>query len=188
MALELLQGVQVAGNAPGRFLGGYIYGATANINYSTAPTTVDLNIIGDKTLAFFGGITPNPEVQNQVYNIKLGNQFFRNMFMISAEMQGSSNEKTVTCKFVDSSIFLDKFFVGLINRHENGNLHGMTRKVEVDFVLQCHQCNSLNFTPQQKNVRVDRFLQYAGAGGNGSFVQRAGNIFSGGYIFLCNPY
>src|SRR5690348_8696809 len=104
---QAIKGIDI-GQGPGNAFGGGIYSASCEIGFSNAPTKITLNIVSEK--GQYQSVSPN--VYSTPYHINLNGKTFSGMYLYGFQKVKSAGQATMTLNFVDSSIILDKVFVG----------------------------------------------------------------------------
>jgi hypothetical protein len=118
MAIKTVPSIQ------GPNFGGVIYGLNLNVGYSSAPSTLTINVVNKN------GKYPDP-VLNSKASISFDNFRF-NGTIWSFNKKQSANESTLEITIVDNSIILDRYFVLLWKRNLL-NLPGTTRNKTVRY-------------------------------------------------------
>jgi hypothetical protein len=147
-------------NEGGEAFGGYIYSMSIQMGYSEGPTRVTLNIVNE---------TGNYEIKDkdgtkstwaeqlstsETKKLTLGNLSPMHLHLVSYEIRTTVGQRILTLQLVDTSVLLDKVFVGLINRHVQANelspnkaRYGKTLEdVEVDLKVRCLKCDGTSET------------------------------------------
>jgi hypothetical protein len=148
----------------GRAFGGWIYGANLNMGFADQPTTIDLDVALDvqtdgAALQSVGAnaganagisfditsgdlkINHAPGNPEQYYKITIGSTEFGPMYLVSYEINGAADSKTLKCNFSDYSAILDKVYVGLFKRE--GYSQGHAKKLIVNPTMDalCPDCS-----------------------------------------------
>ena len=123
----------------GYAFGGWIYNTQLNIGFSQQPTTIELDIALDtqspsannsNALNSTGptagvsfdissgdlSVSYDPARGENYYKVNVGDNVYSPMHLVSYDINGGSDSKTLRAKFVDYSSILDKVYVGLFKR------------------------------------------------------------------------
>ena len=112
MPKKSIEEIRINGSK-GQFGGGFIYSANYTQNYSQSPSQLTIEVVNE---GFEKGMTIVQPNLNASHLIQFGN-FSTRMHLLSSKENVSPGSKTATYTFIDTSIKLDRVFVGLINRH-----------------------------------------------------------------------
>lgn len=167
---QVIKGVDI-GQGAGNAFGGGIYGASCEIGFSNGPTKISLNVVS--TDGNYQSIIPN--VYSTPYHINLNGKVFSGMYLYGYEKTKSAGTSVLSVDFVDSSIILDKVYVGLLHRH--GNQKKQTQIVTGLFTVRCPTCTDGIITGYQGSAR--RYLDVVPGG---SYNKKGSD--GGGYIIL----
>jgi len=168
---QTLSGISI-GQGAGVAFGGGIYAAQAEIGFSAQPTRVTLNVVSES--GQYQAVTLNTATNK--WNINLNGKIFTGMYLYSYEKNRSPGASVMTVNFVDSSIMLDKIFIGLLNRH--GNKFKQTSVQAATFTVRCITCTQGLVTGLAGTV--NRYVDSIPVN-NGCYFE--GNT-QGGYIIL----
>lgn len=113
MPVKSIEKIKIGNYPYGQFAGGYIYSAQFSQGYSENANKLTIDIVYDKDSDI---ILPEKNLITS-YRIEFGDLIFPQTYFISHAKNISVNEKTVSCTFTDNSILLDRYYVGLTNRH-----------------------------------------------------------------------
>ena len=130
---EIIKGVDI-GQGAGNAFGGGIFAASCDIGFSNGPTKITLNVVSESGI--YQSVALN--VYSTPYNIDLNGKIFSGMYLYAYEQTKSAGSALMTVKFLDSSLLLDKIYIGLLNRH--GNLYRETNIRTGDFTVRCPSC------------------------------------------------
>jgi len=133
MPFQLLSGVSLNNGPWGSAFGGGIYAANCEIGFSRGPTKISINIVNEG--GNFKQIAPN--VVSSPYDINFNGHIFSGMHLYSYEKQKSAGQSTMTANFIDSSLVLDKIYVGLLNRQ--GRQFTDVHLINGSFTVRCPQ-------------------------------------------------
>jgi hypothetical protein len=172
---QTIQGVSL-GQGPGNAFGGGIYAASCQVGFSNGPTKITINVTSEN--GQYQPIQPNVTTP---YNINLNGNVFSGMRLISYQKSKAPGSSLMTVNFVDSSIVLDKVFIGLLHRH--GNKFKRTNLVTGTFTVRCPTCTEGIITGQSGSAR--RYIDDIPVNG-GCYFQK--NADDGGYIILGKEY
>jgi hypothetical protein len=163
MAFKKIDKIILQGGEAGEAFGGYIYAMTVQMGYTSGPTKVTLNIVNNT-----GTYQPRDasgtdkgsfkDVLNtsDIWDLKVGELDEFKLHLISYNIKTSVNQRVLSLQFVDTSVILDKVFVGLINRHvkvadiakgeapvrsRDGQQYGVVVDAKVDLKLNCMKCD-----------------------------------------------
>ena len=148
------------GNKGGEAYGGYIYSMSIQMGYSDGPTRITLNIVNETGKYEARDKDGNKSTWANIlstidtYELKLGTLDSMHLHLISYEIRTTVGQRVLTLQLVDTSVLLDKVFVGLINRHVQANekspniaTYGKTLEdVEVDLKVRCLKCDGSDDT------------------------------------------
>ena len=155
-----IEEIRWEGNEGGEAFGGYIYSMSVQMGYSEGPTRVTLNIVNetgnyeatdkDGNKSTWVGALSTSETRE----LRLGNLDPMHLHLVSYEIRTTVGQRILTLQLVDTSVLLDKVFVGLINRHVQANeespyiaRYGKTLEdVEVDLKVRCLKCDGTSET------------------------------------------
>ncbi len=172
---QRIQGVNI-GQGAGNAFGGGIYAASCQIGFSNAPTRISINVASESGL--YQSVQPNVTTP---YTIDLNGKIFSGMYLVSYKKNKAPGSALMTLSFVDSSITLDKVFVGLLHRH--GNKFKRTNLVSGSFTVRCPTCSDGAITGLSGVAR--RYIDDIPVN-SGSYFQK--NSDGGGYIILGKEY
>lgn len=107
MPRQSIEQITIGNNLQGRYAGGYIYSLKFDLGYSQNLDKLTISVVdgGDISLGAFER------------EIRLGNQTFRDSYLISSEKNLSPGSNICNYTFTNKSYLLDKIFVGLVRRH-----------------------------------------------------------------------
>jgi len=113
MPIQSIDKIKIGNYADGQFAGGYIYSAQITQGYAENANklTIDLVYSNNSTINL-----PEKNLINS-YRVQFGDIVFPQMYFYAHSKSVGVNEQIITCSFVDGSFLLDKYFVGLTNRH-----------------------------------------------------------------------
>jgi hypothetical protein len=113
MPIRSIDKIKIGNYADGQFAGGYIYSAQITQGYAENANklTIDLVYSNNSTINL-----PEKNLVNS-YRVQFGDIVFPQMYFYAHSKSVGVNEQIITCSFVDGSFLLDKYFVGLTNRH-----------------------------------------------------------------------
>lgn len=171
---EVIKGINI-GQGPGNAFGGGIYGASCNIGFSNEPTKIVLNVVSEKGI--YQSIKPN--VYSTRYNIDMNGKVFSGMYLYSYDKNKSAGQSLLTLNFMDSSLLLDKIYIGLLNRH--GNQSVKTDLTSGYFSVRCPSCSEGLLTGVYGEV-----IRYLDSIPGGSYSKKSED--GGGYIILGKEY
>ena len=117
MPIRSIEKIKIGNYDYGKFANGYIYSAQINQGYSENTNKLTIDIVYQQGTNI---VLPEKNLTTS-YRVQFGDLIFPQMYFISHSKSVAVNEETITCSFVDSSILLDKYFVGLTNRHYKVN-------------------------------------------------------------------
>ena len=116
---QILTSTSIDGSQ-GVFAGGYIYSANLEIGYTDGPSKVSISCMLPDNSGSFSA--PSPDLYGKTYSIKFGNTTFHG-YLLTIEQELSSGQKMLHCTFVDKSIILDQYQIGIAGRHPGGGLN-----------------------------------------------------------------
>lgn len=116
----------------GKAFGGWVYNANVELGFSQQPTSITLDIALDVQDGLYASTTADFLISKEdlnvratgltsgesYYKITLGTREYRPMFLVSYEINGSPDGKTLKVKFVDYSLILDKTRIAIFKRHD----------------------------------------------------------------------
>ena len=130
-------------NAPSKAFGGWIYNASVEMGFSQQPTTITLDISLDTQDQKYVNNTADFDITREdlkvggspdiaYYSISFGGagispKIYRPMFLVSYEISGSADSKTLKVKFVDYSIILDKIYIAIFKKQAYDTQPGFIR-------------------------------------------------------------
>jgi hypothetical protein len=163
MAFKKIDKIQLSGGEAGKAFGGYIYAMTVQMGYTSGPTKITLNIVNNT-----GSYQPRDaegtdkgsfnDVLNtsDIWSLKVGDLDAFKLHLISYNIKTSVGQRILSLQFVDTSVILDKIFVGLINRHvkvadstkgqaevlsRDGKPYGVVVDAKANLLLNCMKCD-----------------------------------------------
>ena len=134
MPIRSIEKIRIGNYPDGKFANGYIYSAQISQGYSENSNKLTIDIVYQQGTNI---VLPEKNLTTS-YRVQFGDLIFPQMYFISHSKSVAVNEETITCSFVDSSILLDKYFVGLTNRHYKVNESNQAFNVGV----YCANCDS----------------------------------------------
>ena len=217
----LIPSMRIGLNPPGIVYGGLIYSAASTAGFNGEPTTLNVNVALDAALSSTLGNQRHFSIDKSSLDLTapvdifFGNaNFYSNMFLTSYEQNESVDNKTLSLRYSDGSVLLDRIFVGLIHEHFEINpiKHGVPNLVELNVkcpkkITQNTSVSSYSNNKDQSNpnstdgnytvcsatetITSTRrvFRPLANPTGNPNFNYRVirqnnNNIWAGGYIIL----
>lgn len=161
MAFRKIEDISWNGNDTAVAFGGYIYSLTVQMGYTDGPTKITLNIVNET-----GTYTAQDKDGNQstfkdilstreVNTLKIGDLDPFYLHLVGYEIRTSVGQRILTLQLADTSVLLDKVFVGLINRHvaakdtsPHGSSYGATSVLtEVSGLkVRCMKCDGSSDT------------------------------------------
>lgn len=163
MAFKKIDKIILQDNDAGEAFGGYIYAMTVQMGYTSGPTKITLNIVNNT-----GTYQPRDASGNNkgsfkdvlntsdIWDLKVGELDEFKLHLVSYNIKTSVGQRVLSLQFVDTSVILDKVFVGLINRHvkvaditkgespvlsRDGKPYGVVVDSKVDLKLNCMKCD-----------------------------------------------
>jgi hypothetical protein len=134
MPIRSIENVRVGNYPYGQFANGYIYSITSNKGYAENANNINIDIVYQKGTPIE---LPTKSLTTS-YRIQIGSMVFPTNYFIKHSKSIAVNEETISCTFVDNSIILDKYFVGLTNRHFKVKKQNQVYAVNVN----CANCDS----------------------------------------------
>ena len=113
MPIRSIPKITIGNYQPGQFAGGYIYSLQLTQGYAESVNQIKIDIIYDKNTKID---LPEKNLTTS-YRLKIGDITIPSVFFIEHSKTISATENTISCTFVDGSFILDKYYVGLTNRH-----------------------------------------------------------------------
>jgi hypothetical protein len=113
MPIRSIPKITIGNYQPGQFAGGYIYSLQLNQGYAESVNQIKIDIIYDKNTKIN---LPEKNLTTS-YRLKIGDITIPSVFFIEHSKTISATENTISCTFVDGSFILDRYYVGLTNRH-----------------------------------------------------------------------
>jgi hypothetical protein len=168
---QAISGIDI-GQGAGRAFGGGIYAASCQIGFSSGPTKITLNVASESGI--YQSLQPNVTTP---YNVNMNGNVFSGMYLVSYEKNKSPDSALLTLSFADSSIVLDKIFVGLLHRH--GNTYKRTQLVTGTFTVRCPTCTDGIITGLSGTAR--RYIDDIPIN-SGTYFEK--NADGGGFIIL----
>jgi hypothetical protein len=177
MAIRYIESVSIdgLGNAPERKLfNGYIYDLSYQISLGGDMSTVNATLVSeDGTYS----ITPEDPSWDRVYPIKIGTKIKFNGYLVGYAKEVQPDAKFLRLEFVDTSSKMDKFWVGLKNKHGEVSkdnilivgreIHPCDRDYDGDIdeipeiVDECHPCrNRAEFDSKTEIVNCQDYNKY----------------------------
>jgi hypothetical protein len=161
MAFRKIEEIVFQGNPSGEAFGGYIYSMSVQMGYSNGPTRITLNIVNEDgiyTATDEHGVTIKSGFNGLLgtsapYELKIGDLDVMFLYLVSYEIRTAVGQRILTLQLVDTSVLLDKVFVGLINRHvaakdesPYGPPYGKEVTASVDLKMRCLKCDGTTET------------------------------------------
>jgi hypothetical protein len=143
MPIRSIEKIKIGNYDYGKFANGYIYSAQINQGYSENTNKLTIDIVYQQGANI---VLPEKNLTTS-YRVEFGDIIFPQMYFISYSKNVAVNEETITCTFVDGSILLDRYYVGLTNRHYKVNESPQSFNVGV----YCANCDS-SITVNNGNV------------------------------------
>lgn len=113
MPIKSIEKIRIGNYPEGKFANGYIYSAQINQGYSENTNKLTIDIVYQQGENI---VLPEKNLTTS-YRIEFGDLIFPQMYFISHTKNVGVNEEIISCTFVDGSILLDRYYVGLTNRH-----------------------------------------------------------------------
>jgi len=139
MPIKSIEKIKIGNYPYGKFANGYIYSAQIDQGYSENANKLTIDIVYENNAVIN---LPQKNLTTS-YRVEFGDIVFPQMYFIGHSKSVGVNEETITCTFVDGSILLDRYFVGLTNRHYKINEQSQNFNVGV-FCANCD--NTLGVT------------------------------------------
>ena len=122
MAVKFIDSIQIGGNPRGQFAGGYIYSMNMTQGYAEEINKLTIDVVYENP-----SVNPSFPTKDLVSSVSMtiGQLHFPKMHFMSSSVSKSLGQTTATCTFVDDSVKLDRYYVGLYLRHgkvSQGNL------------------------------------------------------------------
>lgn len=169
MAIKYIDQITIdgAGSSPNRKLfNGYIYNLTYKIGVAGDRSEVTANLFSEDGEY---SIQKGDINWNKIYQINIGKNLVFNGYLVRYKLD-KSTRKTLELKFVDTSVKLDQYFVGLKNKHgkkSQGNIiivgrefHPCDRDYDGDIDSipdirdECHPCRN----QADRDAKQDRLI------------------------------
>jgi hypothetical protein len=213
MGYQSIQGVKIkpistrfANWADGEAFGGWIYDCSVNIGFSKSPTSIDISIALDtqtspsltNPVSYDFDIKKSDLFLNNIgndshYDITIGGTEYKYMYPVSYKISAGSDSKTLSVKFIDYSVILDKITINLFKKGGYDKNKIKQFKISPKLSTYCQSCDleSSDFNKAVINGSVDSVTR-------GSFIfynhaNRAGiDLFpnlpnqSAGVVYLQN--
>lgn len=136
-AFEQIKGIRIKNSSTREdfssdFFGGKAYSASVNVSVRQ-PTTIQIRIIhkGGKLGKFNIDKNHLSVLKKSAKDIQISNLIFHEFFLKSYNIESNEQNSILTVEYVDKSIFLDKIFVGLLNKHWGRSLAKRTINYEI---------------------------------------------------------
>lgn len=160
MAFRKIEDVSWNGNSGPEAFGGHIYSLTVQMGYTDGPTRITLNIVNDTgvyTATDKNGNTSSFKdllSTQDVYTLKIGDLNPFHLYIVGYDIRTTVGQRILTLQLADTSILLDKIFVGLINRHVEaaqespyGSHYGVAVEAAIaDLKVRCLKCDGSSDT------------------------------------------
>ena len=145
MAFRSISTIKVGNLSPGRFAGGFIYGASYTVGGVSEPSKLSLSVVDEgpqsrkgKDDTIYDGLNKNlsrskggivnkksgEELsvrKGDEYEVQIGKEksgIVMKMSLVGYTEEKTPEQHTMTFQFVDTSHILDRVFIGLPNRHQ----------------------------------------------------------------------
>lgn len=113
MPIRSIEKIKIGNYPYGRFGNGYIYSAEINQGYAENSNSLTVDIVYEQNQSI---VLPEKNLTTS-YRIEFGSLVFPVNYFIKHTKNVAVNEEVITCTFIDNSVILDRYFVGLSNRH-----------------------------------------------------------------------
>lgn len=133
MPIRSIEKIKIGNYPEGKFGNGYIYSAQITQGYSEEANRLTIDIINDKNNSI---VLPEKNLTTS-YRVQFGDLIFPKLYFISYKREVSTDQEVITCTFVDDSILLDKYYVGLTNRHYRIN----EQNQQFNITVNCANCD-----------------------------------------------
>lgn len=123
MATKSIDTIQIGSYPVGQFAGGYIYSMNLDQGYAEEVNKLSVDIVFDNSYDIESNL-PSKNFSNP-FVIKVGSLYLPEMYFFSHVLNVNVGQKTLSITFIDNSIKLDRYYVGLKGRHgsnDAGNL------------------------------------------------------------------
>jgi len=127
MPIRSIEKIRIGNYPDGKFADGYIYSAQISQGYTESSNKLTIDIVYEQGTNI---ILPDKNLTTS-YRIQFGDLIFPEMYFISHTKSVAVNEEIITCTFSDGSILLDRYFVGLTNRHYKINETAQNFSIDV---------------------------------------------------------
>jgi hypothetical protein len=114
MATKSIDTIQIGGYPAGQFAGGYIYSMNMTQGYAEEINKLTIDVVYEDS-----SVNPSFPTKDLVssFSISVGRLNFPKMHFLSSSVSKSLGQTTASCTFADDSVKLDRYYVGLYNRH-----------------------------------------------------------------------
>lgn len=187
--IQKLQGIKITPRGNTRFssqnwpssyaFGGWIYNASASVNFSNSPTEIKVNVVLETTSlsqsqAKFDILESdlrcdagNGGIDNESwFDINFDGYEFKNFSLYAYDFSIEAGQKILNILFKDYSIILDKIYVGLFKKQ--GYKHPHLVSCQLELPIRCLDCQytGSSITGVGAVSRDIGFASYAGINGN----------------------
>lgn len=143
MPIKSIEKIKIGNYPYGKFGDGYIYSAEINQGYAENSNSLTIDIVYEQNQPI---VLPQKNLTTS-YRIEFGSLVFPVNYFIKHTKNVAVNEEIITCTFIDNSIILDRYFVGLSNRHYRISESNQTFNVSVT----CANCDN-SISVQNGNI------------------------------------
>lgn len=135
MPIRSIEKIKIGNYPEGKFGEGYIYSAQVTQGYAEEANKLTIDIVTNKGDNL---ILPSKNLTTS-YRVQFGDIILPKLYFISHTKEISVDQEITTCVFVDDSILLDRYYVGLTNRHYKVAEQNQTFNLSVN----CANCDGI---------------------------------------------
>jgi len=113
MPVKSINKIKIGNYPQGQFAGGYIYSFQISQGFAENINEIKIDIVYDKNFVIK---LPTKSLTSS-YRIEIGDIVIPYAYLIKHSKNISATENIISCTFIDNSFILDRYYIGLTNRH-----------------------------------------------------------------------
>lgn len=176
MAIKFVDSISIGGASAGQYAGGYIYSMNVTQGYSEEVNKLTIDVIYENPSTTPSH--PSKKINDKGgTSISVGNMGFPNMHLISSSVSKSLGQTTASFTFVDGSVVLDRYYVGLYNRHGKqsaGNLI-IVGSPQANEEAPC-SADDINYTIDELMLKIKHIINVDKSFGYANSINYTGTI------------
>ena len=148
MPVKSINKIKIGNYPQGQFAGGYIYSFQVSQGFAESVNELKIDIVYDKN---FPINMPEKNLTNS-YRIEIGDIIIPYAYLIKFSKSISATENIISCTFIDNSFILDRYYIGLTNRHKAVARTAVNFPVNV-YCQTTDLVGNVNINPTQGSVK-----------------------------------